>query len=102
MFIQFATDATSDGIAYTLVPNCESGATLTKWPNFRPTGFSGADIYAWDAAQNDWGWVVLNALTQNVPEDTDGVRCPLSNMGVGAPQTMPSREGSCVTFSFSC
>ena len=31
MFVQFATDATSVGLAYTLVPNINSGATLTKW-----------------------------------------------------------------------
>lgn len=57
MFIQFATDATSVGIAYTLVPNCESGATLTKWYNFRPTGFSGADLYAWDETAKEWGFL---------------------------------------------
>ena len=52
MFVQFATDATSVGVAYTIsTPNLEK---LTAWSNFRPTGFSGADIYAYDDEALVW------------------------------------------------
>ena len=26
-------------------------------PNFRPTGFSGADLYAWDKTSSQWGFL---------------------------------------------
>lgn len=62
MFIQFRTDATDVGMAYTLRSDGQNapqnvGAKLTAWTDFRQTGFSGADLYAWDEAAAVWGFL---------------------------------------------
>lgn len=59
MFIQFETDATSVGVAYTLRTDGKQawapGPELTTWTDFRKTGFSGADLYGWDDNAGVWG-----------------------------------------------
>jgi hypothetical protein len=61
MFIQFKTDATAVGMAYTLRTDGQNanapGPKLTAWTDFRQTGFSGADIYAWDEEAAEWGFL---------------------------------------------
>ena len=61
MFVQFKTDATSVGIAYTLRTDGQQanapGAQLTAWTDFRQTGYSGADLYAFDEETKQWGFL---------------------------------------------
>lgn len=61
MFIQFRTDATAVGLAYTLRTDGAQanapGAKLTAWTDFRQTGYSGADLYAWSETAKGWGFL---------------------------------------------
>jgi hypothetical protein len=61
MFIQFATDATTVGLAYTLRTDGQQanapGSKLTAWTDFRQDGYSGGDLYAWDEATKSWGFL---------------------------------------------
>jgi hypothetical protein len=54
LFVQFKSDSPAIYLNYTL-----RSAQQTDWPNFSPIGFSGCDLYAFDASSSAWRWVAV-------------------------------------------
>lgn len=52
LFLEFSSNATAIHCRYTL-----RNTNVTLFSNFSPLGFSGVDLYAFDAASSAWRWV---------------------------------------------